>query len=66
MTKYEVNVTCSFEVHLIVDDCAEGFEAEEQAEAIVVALIDKSGIPEDSYVSVDAWQSEEVEEKGGE
>ena len=65
MPDYEVDVTVSFEVNVVARDCDDVFEAEEQGEAIVAALIDKSGIPADAWPSVEAWQTIKIE-KGGE
>ena len=64
MPDYEVDVTVSFEVNVVVRDCTDGFEFGE-AEEQVCALIETQGIPNGIVLDLEAWQSMEME-KGGE
>ena len=58
MPDYEVDVTVSFDVQVVVRDCTDGFELGE-AEELVMDNVWKYA--DDAWLTVEAYQSEEIE-----
>ena len=62
MPDYEVDVTVSFEVQVLVRNCTDGFEFGE-AEELIYELIRTQGLPREGIVfDIEAWQSMDMEE----
>ena len=61
MPDFDVDVTVSFDVQVVVHDCTDGFEFGE-AEELICELIRTQGLPREGILfDVEAYQSLEIE-----
>ena len=58
MPDFEVDVTVSFDVQVVVRDCTDGFEFGEAEELVMSNVWEYA---EDAWLSIEAYQSLEIE-----